>query len=86
MKVVSKEIEMIAYFKDDGKINPIKFRLEEDGKYQVVKIEKIVSIDLQKLCGNKMWVFTCSGVINGEEKIFEIKFDIQQSKWILWKI
>jgi len=49
MKVVSKRIEMIAYFKKDGKINPIKFRIEEDNKYQVIKIGKIISTDLEKL-------------------------------------
>ena len=28
MKVVAKSIEMIAYFKSDGMINPIKFRIQ----------------------------------------------------------
>ena len=49
MKVVSKKIDMIACFKKDGKINPIKFRIEEDNKYQVIKIGKIISTDLEKL-------------------------------------
>ena len=52
MKVVSKKIEMIAYLKKDGRINPMKFRIEEDNKYQVIKIGKIISTDLEKLCGN----------------------------------
>ena len=37
MKIVSKKIEMIAYFEKDGKISPIKFRIEEEGKCQVIK-------------------------------------------------
>lgn len=86
MKVVSKEIEMIAHFKKEGKINPIKFRIEEESKWQVIKIGKIISADLQKLCGNKMWVFTCSAIIGDTEKIFEIKYDIENMKWILFKI
>ena len=49
MKVVSKKIEMIAYLKKDGRINPMKFRIEEDNKYQVIKIGKIISTDLEKL-------------------------------------
>ncbi|WP_169896801.1 hypothetical protein [Clostridium chromiireducens] len=40
MKVVSKRIEMIAYFRKDGKINPIRFRIEEENKCQVIKIIK----------------------------------------------
>ncbi|MDR3594325.1 hypothetical protein [Clostridium sp.] len=86
MKVVSKKIEMVAYFKKDGRINPIRFRIEEENKYQVIKIEKIISIDLEKLCGNKMWVFTCSAVIGNIEKIFELKYDIEMCSWILYKI
>ncbi|MFW2487882.1 hypothetical protein ACN077_04805 [Clostridium chromiireducens] len=42
MKVVSKRIEMIAYFRKDGKINPIRFRIEEEIKCQVIKIGKII--------------------------------------------
>jgi len=44
---------MIAYFKKDGRINPIKFRIEEENKCQVIKIGKIISTDLEKLCSNK---------------------------------
>jgi len=86
MKVVSKKIEMIAYFKKDGKINPIKFRIEEEDKCQVIKIGKIISTDLEKLCGNKMRVFTCSAVIGGVEKVFEIKYDVEGCSWMLYKI
>ena len=86
MKVISKRIEMIAYFKKDGKINPIKFRIEEEDKCQVIKIEKIISTDLEKLCGNRMWVFTCSAVVNGMEKIFELKYDLEGFRWVLYKI
>lgn len=53
MKVVAKSIEMIAYFKSDGMINPIKFRIQEDNSYKVIKINKIISTDIEKLCGNK---------------------------------
>lgn len=56
----SKKIDMIAYFKKDGKISPIKLRIEEEEKCQVIKIGKIISTDLEKLCVNRMWVFTCS--------------------------
>lgn len=86
MKVVSKKIEMIAYFKKDGKINPIKFRIEEDNKYQVIKIGKIISTDLEKLCSNKMWVFICSAVIGEVEKVFELKYDVDGCSWLLYKI
>lgn len=86
MKVVAKKVEMIAYFEEDGKIKPIRFRLKEDDGYKVIKINKIITIEMEKLCGNKMWVYTCSAVINNVEKIFEIKYDIEGCSWMLYKI
>ncbi|WP_026888862.1 hypothetical protein [Clostridium beijerinckii] len=86
MKVVSKNIEMIAHFEEDGKIKPLRFKIEEENKCEIIKIGRIINIDLEKLCGNKMWVFTCSSIIGGIEKIFELKYDIEGCKWILFKI
>lgn len=86
MKVVSKNIEMIAYFKNNGVINPIRFRIEEDSKCEVIRINKVIRTDIEKLCGNKMYVFTCSAVINNMDKIFELKYDIEKCNWILYKI
>lgn len=86
MKVVGKRVEMIAYFEEDGKIKPIRFRFKEDDVYKVIKINKIITIEMEKLCGNKMWVYTCSAIINNMEKIFEIKYDIEGCSWILYKI
>ena len=75
MKVVSKKIEVIVYFKKDGRINSIKFRIEESSKCQVIRIAKIISTELEKSCGNKMCVFTCMTIIENVEKIFELKYD-----------
>ena len=50
--------------------------IEEDDKFQVI-IGKIISMDLEKLCGNGIWVFTCSAVIDGIEKIFQLKYDVK---------
>ena len=86
MKVVAKNIEMIAYFDVTGKIKPIRFRLEEDSRQKVIRISKIIKTDTEKFCGNKMMVYTCSAVINNVEKIFELKYDIEKMKWILFKI
>lgn len=54
----------------------MKFRIEED-KCQAIKIGKIINTDLEKLCSNRMWVFTCSAVIDGMEKIFELKYEFE---------
>ena len=51
MKVVAKNIEVIAYFTEEGKITPLKFRIKnENGEYQTIKIEKVVDTKLERLC------------------------------------
>lgn len=85
MKVVAKPIQMIAWFNEDGTINPIKFKINEE-ENKVIKIDKILKREQEKLAGNIMEKFTCSSCINGIEKIFELKYDIKNYKWILFKI
>ena len=82
MKVVSKEIEVVAYFDTDGSIKPLKFRIEEGDTYKVIKIQKVISTQWE----DKMLIFKCSSTISDREIIFEIKYDIEKFTWILWKI
>ncbi|MCR1949959.1 hypothetical protein NSA50_02660 [Clostridium sp. DSM 100503] len=84
MKVIAKPIQMIAWFNEDGSINPIRFKvLEEESK--VIKIEKVLKREKEKLSGKVMEKFVCSSCIDGIEKIFEIKYDATNYKWILFK-
>lgn len=87
MKVVGKPIEMVAWFENGGKVNPIKFRIEnEEDIISIVKINKVIKRENEKLAGNPMKLFTCTGIINGVEKIFELKYEVNTCRWILFKI
>ena len=85
MKVVAKPIQMIAWFNKDGSINPIRFKVEEDGE-KVIKVDRVLKSERERLAGNIMEKFTCTSVIDGIEKIFEVKYDSKSYKWILFKI
>ena len=84
MKVVAKPIQMIAWFNEDGSINPIRFKIEEDGN-KVIKVDRVLKAEKERLSGNIMEKFTCSSVINGIERLYEIKYDSNTYKWILFK-
>lgn len=87
MKVVAKALEVIAWFKEDGSIIPIKFRLkDEEENLKTVKIERIMKTEVEKLAGQLIDKFTCICIINNLEKICEIKYDRKTKKWILFKI
>lgn len=87
MKVVAKPIEMIAWFTKDGILSPLRFRIEgEDQTVSVIRVDKIIQKDKERFAGNPMMVFKCQSLINGVQKIYEIKYEVNTCKWILFKM
>lgn len=87
MKVVARPIEMVAWFTADGIPHPVRFRIKNtDESFSTIKVDKILFNQSEKLAGNHMIVFRCKSIISGEEKIFEIKYELATCKWILYKI
>ena len=87
MKIVSKEIELLCWFDRQGVPNPIRFRIvNEEGQEQVIKVDRILKREMEKLAGNKMLVYTCQSQINGELRLLTIKYELDSCKWILFKI
>ena len=87
MKVIRKEIDVLCWFDKEGTPHPLRFRLtDEEGSNTVIKIDKVIKQDLEKLAGNKMIVFTCQGVIHNQLKPFVLKYEVDTCKWMLFKI
>ena len=87
MKVVAKPIEVVSYTNIKGEIRPVRFRLtNEDESYKVIKIDKIVTKETEKLAGNIMLVYKCQSLVDGIQKIYEIKYELSTCKWMLFKI
>ena len=87
MKIVARPVEMVAWFTQEGMLKPVRFRLvSEEGVYTIIKIDRIVSKDREKLAGNEMIIFKCESMIKGIQRIYEIKYEIRTCKWILYKM
>jgi hypothetical protein len=87
MKIVAKPIEVISVTDTKGTITPLRFRLIlEVGSNQVIKIDKVITRELEKLAGNLMISFKCQSLIGDEQKLFELKYELSTSKWKLFKI
>ncbi|MBU3114111.1 hypothetical protein [Clostridium lacusfryxellense] len=87
MKVLALPIEMVSYTDNKGAIKPIRFRMQiNDEPMQVIKIDKVIVKDIEKLAGNVMLVYKCQSLIDGALKLFEIKYNLATCKWILFKI
>lgn len=85
MKVVVLGIEMICHFSKEGVI-PLKFRYLEGDSYKVIKVDKIISKTSEKLCGNVGLIFDCQSIIDGIERLYQIKYIVNDMKWLLFKI
>lgn len=85
MKLVAKDIEMICHFSKQG-ITPLKFRMSEGDNYKVIKVDRVISRSNERLCGNLALIFDCQSVIDGVEKLYQLKYIVSDMKWILFKI
>jgi hypothetical protein len=87
MKVVAKPIDIAVWFDCEGTPHPIRFRLEgEDKTYETSKIDKVTMTYMEKIAGNPTMVFRCRGVSKEEDKLYEIRYETNSCKWILFKI
>lgn len=82
MKIIAAPVEMVAKFKPQGQVTPARFLY--DGK--VIDVQQILSTSEEKLAGNRMKIFVCQSEIDGGMKKYEIKYELQTCKWMLWKI
>ncbi len=86
MKVLMKTVDMIFLSTSEGAITPLKFRFTEGDQSTTIRIDRIIERKEEKLAGNRMLVFTVQSVLNGIERIFEMKYEIQSFKWYLYKL
>ena len=84
MNRIAKTVEMVAWFDDKGKINPVKFRVEADEDTKVIKINRVLNREYERIAGNPMWKFTCSSIIDGIESNYNLKYDLMNCKWLLF--
>lgn len=82
MKVVAKPVEMLLWVDDKGTLHPVKFRCEGT----VIKIDRVISMDVNRLAGNSTLVFTCQGIINQQDRVFEVRYELRTCRWTLFKI
>lgn len=87
MKVIAKDIKMIAGFTEDGTPTPLRFKIRsEDESVNVIKADRVLFKEKEKLVGDLMIVFRCQSVINSFDRIYELKYELSTCKWMLYKM
>ncbi len=84
MKVYMIPIAMVASFTGTGKPTPVRFKMPESSS--VIKVDRVLVQDEEKLAGNRMLIFRCASCVDGLEKNYELKYEIATCKWYLYKM
>lgn len=89
MKILAEPIDAIVTFRAEGgeRPRPYKFRYKDrDSNTHEVKIDRIFHVEEWRLAGVKSLVYRCSSVISGVEKLYEIRYIIDECRWELYKM
>lgn len=86
MKVLMKPIQMIAWFTEAGKPNPVKFKFAYGDDCITIKVGKVITVEEEKIAGNRMYLYKCQSFIDDTEKLYELKYEINTCKWFLFKL
>ncbi|MGI6576309.1 MAG: hypothetical protein ACOX3A_10850 [bacterium] len=87
MKVLMKPIDMIANYPYNGLPIPLKYRISvADGINKIIKVDHILSRTEEKRAGNKMLIYRCQSIIDGIEKVYELKYEVRTCRWFLFKL
>ena len=87
MKLFMRPIKMISLSEIDGELVPIKFKIEtKDNTNKVIKVDRVVNKRVDKIAGNKMFIYKVVSYINNIEKAYELKYELATCKWYLYKM
>ena len=89
MKLHNVPIDVIARFwvKSPEIPDPYKFRYKDEaGNSYDVKVERIYHIKDHRFGGKRTFIYRCVSTIAGEERMYELKYMLDECKWLLYKM
>ena len=77
-------VDMICMCSANGDIRPLRFRMEDDKhRLLAVDIDEVISSRLIQYVGIEARVFLCRATVEGQKRLFELKYTIRSHKWSL---
>lgn len=81
------KIEMISVCGTDGRITPLRFRMEdESGALQCVTIRQIVCEKPIQYAGVDALQFLCKATVEERERMFELRYTVKTHRWTLFRM
>ncbi|NLY81954.1 MAG: hypothetical protein GX078_04120 [Clostridiales bacterium] len=88
MKIVSKPIDVIVIFKIKEKPIPYKFKYVDCGcsETREIKVDKVITTAKSRIAGVETIVYRCQSFIGGQIITYELKYIIDEYRWVLYKL
>lgn len=80
-------IQLVSVFSTQGDICPRWFRYEND-RHEILKVdinEILMKKEIQ-FVGIRMIQYICKAIMDGDERLFELRYDILAHKWTLYQL
>ena len=85
MNALNQPVEMIATCSPEGELYPARFRLKgKDGSLTTVRIRRIRDREHVPYMGIETFRYICSAVMEDRERIFELRYNVREHRWVLW--
>ena len=72
----------IGWFSECKSVKYVAYDIDE----VLISLDRVISKSNENFCGNKALIFDCQSIINGIERLYQIKYLISECKWILFKM
>jgi len=84
--VRNQPIDVISMCSADGKIQPLRFRME-DGEHRLLRIDitEVISSKSVQYVGIEAQIFLCRADVSGKEWLFELKYTIRTHSWCFFR-
>lgn len=84
--VRNQPIDMISMCSADGKIQPLRFRME-DGDHRLLRIDitEVISSKSVQYVGIEAQIFLCRADVSGSQWLFELKYTIRTHSWCFYR-
>ena len=84
---MSLQIEMICICAADGKLTPLRFRMEdEEHCMQTVIVTQVLVSKPIQYAGVDAIQYLCKALVDGSEHIFELRYTLKTHRWSLFRV
>ena len=77
-------VDVISMCSADGRIRPLRLRLEDDTHQLIrVDIDEVISVKQVQYVGIEAYIFLCRATVEQKRWLFELKYTIRTHVWCL---